>query len=145
MFTEKRRKNYMTFIYTAIIIVLCLLIAAIAWPSEPDTAPVNNTGSTDADNLIKDNNSDHGGILPEDNAPEEKNDISKEAVTYYLVKNVDGQIKVFFMDEGEDPVELETTEIIYDLLSTADQKLFDEGFKVKNQEELAVLLQDFES
>ena len=65
MFTEKRRKNYMTFIYTAIIIVLCLLIAAIAWPSEPDTAPVNNTGSTDADNLIKDNNSDHGGILPE--------------------------------------------------------------------------------
>ena len=49
------------------------------------------------------------------------------------------------MDEGEDPVELETTEIIYDLLSTADQKLFDEGFKVKNQEELAVLLQDFES
>ena len=145
MFTEKRRKNYMTFIYTAIIIVLCLLIAAIAWPSEPGTAPVNNTGSTDADNLIKDNNSDHGGILPEDNAPEEKNDISKEAGTYYLVKNVDGQIKVFFMDEGEDPVELETTEIIYDLLSTADQKLFDEGFKVKNQEELAVLLQDFES
>ena len=145
MFTEKRRKNYMTFIYTAIIIVLCLLIAAIAWPSEPDTAPVNNTGSTDADNLIKDNNSDHGGILPEDNAHEEKNDISKEAGTYYLVKNVDGQIKVFFMDEGEDPVELETTEIIYDLLSTADQKLFDEGFKVKNQEELAVLLQDFES
>ena len=62
-----------------------------------------------------------------------------------MVKNVDGQIKVFFMDEGEDPVELETTEIIYDLLSTADQKLFDEGFKVKNQEELAVLLQDFES
>ena len=42
-------------------------------------------------------------------------------------------------------MELETTEIVYELLSTADQKLFDEGCRVESQEELAVLLQDFES
>ena len=40
---------------------------------------------------------------------------------------------------------LEDTEIIYEVLSMEDQKLFDEGITVKNQEELAVLLQDFES
>ena len=35
MFTQKR-KNYKTFIYTAIIITLCLLIIAIAWPAPPE-------------------------------------------------------------------------------------------------------------
>lgn len=40
MFTTKRKKNYMTFIYSAIIVVLCLLITAIAWPEET-TAPAN--------------------------------------------------------------------------------------------------------
>ncbi len=62
-----------------------------------------------------------------------------------MVKSVDGKVKVFFVNESGEPLELETTEIVYDLLSTADQKLFDEGCKVESQEELAVLLQDFES
>ena len=140
MFTEKRRKNYMTFIYTAIIIVLCLIIGIIAWPSEPNTEPVNNTGNADLDKAISIEEPDN-----EDIEPEEKDDISEEEESYYLVKNVDGQIIVFFMEGNQEPVELETTGIIYELLSTADQKLFDEGFKIKNQEELAVLLQDFES
>ena len=140
MFTEKRRKNYMTFIYTAIIIVLCLIIGIIAWPSEPNTEPVNNTGSADLDKAISIEEPDN-----EDIEPEEKDDISEEEESYYLVKNVDGQIIVFFMEGNQEPVELETTGIIYELLSTADQKLFDEGFKIKNQEDLAVLLQDFES
>ena len=62
-----------------------------------------------------------------------------------MVKSVDGQIKVFFVNKDGDHLELETTEIVYELLSTADQKLFDEGCRVESQEELAVLLQDFES
>ena len=53
--------------------------------------------------------------------------------------------KVFFINESGEPLELETTEIIYELLSDADQKLFDEGCRVESQEELAVLLQEFES
>ena len=75
----------------------------------------------------------------------EKNIISEKDSSYYLVKSVDGKVKVFFVNESGEPLELETTEIVYDLLSTADQKLFDEGCKVESQEELAVLLQDFES
>ena len=62
-------------------------------------------------------------------------------------KNIDNydMVKVFFINESGEPLELETTEIIYELLSDADQKLFDEGCRVESQEELAVLLQDFES
>lgn len=46
MFTTKRKKNYMTFIYSAIIVVLCLLITAIAWPEET-TAPANAQKKTE--------------------------------------------------------------------------------------------------
>ena len=144
MFTTKRKKNYMTFIYSAIIVVLCLLITAIAWPEET-TAPANAQKKTETADTTTPLPVEPPQLDDENRAADEKGNISENNSTYYLVKSVDGQIKVFFMDEGEDPVELETTEIIYDLLSTADQKLFDEGFKVKNQEELAVLLQDFES
>ena len=54
-------------------------------------------------------------------------------------------VKVFFVDSSGNELELETTQILYDMLSYDDQALFDKGYKVKSQEELAVLLQDFES
>lgn len=144
MFETKRRKNYMTFIYSSIIVVLCLLIAAIAWPTEPAAEQVNKTSPTDDDTVDQRDFSDFEPI-EEEPSPDEKNNILNEDATYYLVKSIDGQIKVFFVNESGEPLELETTDIVYELLSTADQKLFDEGCKVKSQEELAVLLQDFES
>ncbi|MCI6855781.1 MAG: hypothetical protein MR908_10855 [Firmicutes bacterium] len=144
MFETKRRKNYMTFIYSSIIVVLCLLIAAIAWPTEPAAKQVNKTSPTDDDTVDQRDVSDFEPI-EEEPSPDEKNNILNEDATYYLVKSIDGQIKVFFVNEDGEPLELETTDIVYELLSTADQKLFDEGCKVESQEELAVLLQDFES
>ena len=50
MFTTKKRKNYMTFIYSAIIVVLCLLIVAIAWPAAPadPTEPSNPSDTVNA-------------------------------------------------------------------------------------------------
>lgn len=144
MFETKRRKNYMTFIYSSIIVVLCLLIAAIAWPTEPAAKQVNKTSPTDDDTVDQRDVSDFEPI-EEEPSLDEKNNILNEDATYYLVKSIDGQIKVFFVNEDGEPLELETTDIVYELLSTADQKLFDEGCKVESQEELAVLLQDFES
>ncbi|MDD5927030.1 MAG: hypothetical protein PUD12_02425 [Firmicutes bacterium] len=142
MFTTKKRKNYMTFIYSAIIVVLCLLIVAIAWPNKADNVPAAQTGAADSTQNKPDTEEN---IKEKDYNPGEKNNISDTFATYYLVKSVDGKVKVFFVNESGEPLELETTEIVYDLLSTADQKLFDEGCKVESQEELAVLLQDFES
>lgn len=144
MFETKKRKNYMTFIYSSIIVVLCLLIAAIAWPAEPAAEQVNKESPADNDMVDKIDASDFEPI-DEEPSSDEKNNILNEGATYYLVKSVDGRIKVFFVNEGGEPLELETTDIVYELLSTADQKLFDEGCKVESQEELAVLLQDFES
>lgn len=144
MFTTKRKKNYMTFIYSAIIVVLCLLITAIAWPEET-TAPANAQKKTETADTTTPLPVEPPQLDNENRAADEKGNISENNSTYYLVKRADGQIKVFFINESGEPLELETTEIIYELLSDADQKLFDEGCRVESQEELAVLLQDFES
>ena len=152
MFTTKKRKNYMTFIYSAIIVVLCLLIVAIAWPAAPadPTEPSNPSDTLNASKQTEPTEPKESSepVNPPETSSEqinEKDNISEDSSTYYLVKSVDGKVKVFFVNESGEPLELETTEIVYDLLSTADQKLFDEGCKVESQEELAVLLQDFES
>ena len=41
-------------------------------------------------------------------------------------------------------VQLETTEILYEMLGPEDQNLFDQGIRINSQEELSILLQDFE-
>ena len=146
MFATKKRKNYMTFIYSAIVVVLCLLIIAIAWPTEAETEPVNKQSSIDMGRIAEpDTDSESSDDEEKDQSAGEKNIISEKGASYYLVKSVDGRIKVFFVNEEGEKVELETTEIVYELLSTSDQKLFDEGVTLNSQEELAVLLQDFES
>ena len=168
MFTQKR-KNYKTFIYTAIIITLCLLIIAIAWPAAPEDNPSQNPDERvsagiadngdedgDGDGSTDDNNSsdtadsewedDDDEDHEEDNFPTgEKPNMRTEGQSYYLVKKAGDAIKVFFVDQSGNEVELETTNIIYDVLGFEDQRLFEEGYKVGSQEELAMLLQDFES
>ena len=151
MFTRKR-KDYRTFIFTGIILALCLLIIVIAWPTDPeqagkdDTEKNVNSGLLSEENQGSDPDEEHGEYGEEDNFPsEEKGDISGDSESYYLVKKAGDAIKVFFVDHSGNELELETTSILYDMLSYDDQRLFDEGYKVKSQEELAVLLQDFES
>lgn len=180
MFTQ-RKKNYRTFIYTAIILTLCFLIIAIAWPSSPDgkndgygneqkvnaglsaesgdesveaknpsreldDENVENSADNSAygsDDEFDDEDEDADG---EDNFPiGENDDITGEGQSYYLVKKAGDAIKVFFVDRSGNEVELETTNILYEMLGYEDQQLFDRGYKVSSQEELAMLLQDFES
>ena len=140
MFTQKR-KNYRTFIFVTIIFTLCLLIIAIAWPSDPDIKNNDDPGAKANSEQLSQENEEPEDYFP----PREKTNISNESESYYLVKRAGDVIKVFFVDHSGNEVELETTSILYDMLSFDDQALFEEGYKVKTQEELAVLLQDFES
>lgn len=166
MFTRKR-KDYRTFIFTGVILALCLLIIVIAWPADPEQAESADAGKNVSSGLISEENQgsdsdraygeahdEEDGEKDEEDEedeeednfpPEEKGDISGDSESYYLVKKAGDAIKVFFVDHSGNELELETTNILYDMLSYDDQNLFDEGYKVKSQEELAVLLQDFES
>ena len=160
MFT-RNKKNYRTFIYAAIVITLCLLVVALAWPQEvPEEKPYgqqdavitnNDPGTEDDDgedgNGVSDDedNEVDQNDQPVDNQLDEENNMSQSGQSYYLVKRAGDQIVVYFCDDSGNTVQLETTQILYELLGPDDQALFDEGIKVESQEELGVLLQDFES
>ncbi len=64
---------------------------------------------------------------------------------YYLVKENDGLIKIFYYDENGKESLIRITDIAFSLLSVADQALFQRGVIKHNAEELNELLQDFES
>jgi hypothetical protein len=64
---------------------------------------------------------------------------------YYLVKEINGVIKIFYYDnEGKESLVRET-DIAFSLLSVTDQTLFQKGVIRHSPEELDELLQDFES
>lgn len=161
MFTRKSKRNYRIAIFSAVIICLCALIAALMWPespiepvpggTNPDYNPSVETGSEapagneqiNEPSVIaepEEQNTPEEEILPEN----EENSMNPPETSYYLVKRAGDVIAVFFCDAGGNMVQLETTDILYGMLGSEDQKLFDTGIRVNSQEELGVLLQDFE-
>ena len=168
MFARKSRKNYRQGAYLAVILCLCTLIAAIAWPEAPsenngvDPAGMNpDYVSGPAEDEIapgwdeeweydsEDEDEDEDEFDDEDDqqtlpSENEETGIIAPADSYYLVKRSGTQIVVFFCDSSGNMVPLETTDILYSMLGPEDQKLFDLGIQVSSQEELGILLQDFE-
>ena len=68
-----------------------------------------------------------------------------EESSYYLVRKDGTEISLFFVNNNGKEMKLEDTEIEYEFLMPEDQAAFEKGVKVESQEELAALLQDFES
>ena len=150
MFTRNKR-NYRTFIFSAVIVTLLLLILALAWPiSENEPSAVSERGNSDRNpsresSTAASSQESVGETDSAENKQNEERNINSPDQSYYLVKKAGGQISVFFYDGQGRTVQLENTEILYDMLGPEDQKLFDVGIQVKSQEELSALLQDFES
>ena len=129
------------------------------WPKDStpqDDAKVNAQTETgqegqEQQEQIQDSGSDDGGSAAEqtggsgDGDVMENDDISSGLHSYYVVRKDGSNVSVFFVDEKGNQVKLEDTDIVYDVLTPDDQKSFDEGITVADQEELAALLQDFES
>lgn len=168
MFTQKK-KNYQTFLYVAVVVTLCFLVLALLWPQDASEEPSADLSSTslrseDQDKPQEPDSSEAPDVQASDEDPEESSDgepdeelqnpsdgadqkdnMSGSADSYYLVKHADGQIKVYFVNGDGSMIELEHTSIVYEVLGIEDQKHFDAGWRISSQEELAVLLQDFES
>lgn len=171
MFT-RRKKSYGAVIGASIVITLCILIFVIAWPTEPGTTQNPNAEYSSGDNVLNpteneqspssgnlspnsgdgtNNSQDEQGKQPDgdDIAQNTQNNskpsgISATTDSYYLVKYVDGFVKVFFFDSNGNSIELEKTGIAFDVLNPSDQRLLSNGIKASSQEELATILQDFE-
>lgn len=66
-------------------------------------------------------------------------------VDAYLIKEVNGVVKVFICDEtGKEELYL-ITSIPFDLLSERDQQLFVDGVRLKTEEDLGKFLENFDS
>lgn len=172
MFTKNKR-NYRRAIYTAIVITTCLLIITVMWPQpvepvagqkqaeEDRQASSKSTDdsqrkdiqdyfneSEDPDKPVGSNEEDPDAgddeNLPDIGGKTDDSDMTNAGQSYYLVKRAGEQIVVYFCDSSGQTVQLETTEILYEMLGPEDQRLFDEGIKLESQEQLGMLLQDFE-
>ena len=151
MFT-RQRKNYRVFVYTALILTICLLIAALLWPKaqdetqEPGGAEVNaQTESGDGEEMRTPDGEGSGEEEPEPAKEDENGDIAGGQGSYYLVRRDGESIAVFFVEADGRETKLEDTGILYELLPPDDQASFDEGVRIADQEELSTLLQDFGS
>ena len=65
--------------------------------------------------------------------------------TYYLLKYDNDVIRIYFSNQQGELTELEETNIVYETLSTEDQKQFLDGIQVENRDALNLLLMDYES
>lgn len=103
-----------------------------------------NTNYDIMDNIIgKDAPATQGGVVDKTTAGDNRENTPTKA--YYLVKAVDGVIKIFYYDEQGKESLIRETDIAFSLLSVGDQKLFQKGIIKHSEDELNELLQDFES
>ncbi len=173
MFTKRSKRNYRIAVWTAVVICLCILILYFAWPEKPAESKVpalnpdydpsvaasskEEKGLSTIEEYLADDEWDEKEEFTDDETAEdgiaqkdgnlsekEENSITEPQSPYYLVKRAGNEIAVFFCDSRGNMVQLETTEILYEMLGPDDQLLFDQGIKISSQEELSVLLQDFE-
>ena len=70
---------------------------------------------------------------------------TEEVPETYLIKEVDGVVKVFLCDSEDNKELYLITSIPYDLLSESDQQMFTEGVKIETEDDLGAFLQNFDS
>lgn len=63
----------------------------------------------------------------------------------YLIKEIDGIVKVFLCDENGNEELYLITSIPFELLSESDQKLFIDGVRLDTEEDLGRFLENFDS
>ena len=150
MFSRKKKK-YRTFVVTALIVAVCILIIVLLWPQNLETKEINEVNvSVDSrsNEPAKPSNEHENSQITDDVVKEENKEqetsTSTNMESYYIVKKNGEVISVFFVDKEGKKVRLEDTDIIYEVLTLEDQKLFETGIIVEDQEKLASLLQDFE-
>ena len=70
---------------------------------------------------------------------------TEEVPETYLIKEVDGVVKVFLCDSVDNNELYLITSIPYDLLSESDQQMFSDGVELETEDDLGAFLQNFDS
>ena len=70
---------------------------------------------------------------------------TEEVPETYLIKEVDGVVKVCLCDSEDNKELYLITSIPYDLLSESDQQMFSDGVELETEDDLGAFLQNFDS
>lgn len=142
MFSEKKRFPWGWIAITVVLgaIGILFIIAAFADDTEPDR-DINNSNIIQSENSGQDDSDDEN--RNDNNSDEPVSKIVTES--YYLVKNDNNIVRVYYYDSQDKHIEIEKTNIVYETLSESDQKRLDEGIKLSSREQLNKLLMDYES
>lgn len=145
MFSQKKsfwRKRWF-------VIVIIGLLGFGYWVNQSSDTLIYPDGSNQETGVNKQVNEDSEENMNENlsatdiDAAEAKNPVN--TTSFYLIKEVDRVISIYYYDESGEETFIRTTDIAFSLLSEADQSLFSEGIIKNTEEELEELLQDFES
>ena len=156
MFSQKKKSHTWVYVCAALVIAIIavfILIGALGSRSSSEDAlqtnlearadeksEQNQTEGEDSAEKTEDSRQTENNTMPE-----EKNTQNQFYQSYYLVKYDKNSIKIFFSDETGKMTQLEETTIVYETLSSEDQKRFQEGVKVESRDDLNRLIMDYES
>lgn len=90
-------------------------------------------------------NDDNPNQTYDDTGQVETEEDAEKVPETYLIKEVEGVVKVFICDDAGKKELYLITSIPFDLLSESDQKLFTEGVKLDTEEDLGKFLESFDS
>lgn len=144
MFSQKKRTPWGWIAVILVLAALGLMLIFAALTDDTDLDEGDKKGvikSEESD--TPDNGSDMDDDYSDGSGAEHTSNIVAES--YYLVKNDNNEVRVFFFDSRGKSIELEKTNIVYETLSESDQRRLDVGIKLYNRDELNKLIMDYES
>lgn len=155
MFSQKRKK-YKNLVWASVLtaVAILALVALLGYlgsfrDKDYNEISVNEPAATqepagDADDDYDDYNEEEPSDSENDETVQTASkDVKKQ--TYYLLKYDNDVIRIYFSDQQGELTELEETNIVYETLSTEDQKQFLDGIQVENRDALNLILMDYES
>ncbi len=139
MFRDTRRKKLRKRIVFTIMGALVLSFGI--WLNYQDTSDTEPAQDAVQKVEVEEKQQKETGVEKDD---DKGTDTETEPETY-LIKEVDGVVKVFVCDsEGNEELYL-ITSIPFDLLSENDQQLFIDGVTIQTEDDLGEFLQNFDS
>lgn len=144
MFSNTRRKKTRSRILFASIGIVLLIFGL--WLNFR-----NDDGGDTAEDAINNIKAEQSEETSEAAEPQKENTDNQEETSTsqtpesYLIKEVNGVVKVFICDEEDNQELYLITSIPFDLLSENDQQLFIDGVYVQTEEDLGKFLENFDS
>ncbi len=133
------------------IVVLVAVIGAGYWFTQTDRFSTD-TNSSRGEQVNQPVDSDIGTPDDGNRGEQDENPISEVTQpnapgqeNFYLVKEIDGTIEIYYYEGEGDPIFIKNADITFSLLSEGDQAMFSKGVIIETEEDLNELLQDFGS